>query len=143
MHKLTLILLAGALHWGTSALAQSDTTGRTRMDVVWEYLEAAAQNEALQRMECGRFMSVGDRLNWEQAVSEARAKLSAPVKERFDKVLALPSSSEIRERTFEHPPKNLKILMDQGFSLDYACGLMFGMTLERNSAKVERFRALD
>lgn len=143
MHKLALILLAGTLPWGAVAQAQADSRGRDRMGVVLAYLEAAAQSEALLRMECGRFMLAGDRLNWEQAVSEARAKLPAADRERLDKVLELPSSIELQERTFAVPPKNLKILMSQGFSLDYACGLMSGMTLERNSAKIERFRALD
>lgn len=38
---------------------------------------------------------------------------------------------------------HLKILMGQGLSLDFACGLMIGMGLERNSARIKRFRALD
>lgn len=143
MCKLALVFLASSLHWGTAAFAQPDTTSRGRLEVVLAYLEAAAQSEALQRMECGRFMLVGDRLNWEQAVSEARAKLPTADRERLDKVLQRPGSSEIRERTYAVPPQNLKILMGQGFSLDYAFGLMSGMTLERNSTKIERFRELD
>lgn len=143
MYKLALVFLAGALQWGTAALAQAEVSGRARMDVVWDYLGAVIDSEGLQRMQCGRFLLVGDRLNWEQAVSEARARLAPPDRERFDKLLQHPRGIEMREQALSAPPKTLKTLMDQGFSLDYACGLMSGMTLERNSAKVERFRALD
>jgi hypothetical protein len=143
MYKLALVFLVGAIHGGTYAQSQSESSERTRMSIATAYLEAAAQSESLQRMECGQFMFAGDRLNWDQAVSEARAKLSPADRSLLDRVLAMPSSIELRDRTYETPPKNLKILMDQGLSLDFACGLMIGMGLERNSARIKRFRALD